>query len=816
MIKNYLLVAIRNFRKGKVYSFINILGLAVGMTCCFLILIFVRDELSYDHFQQKLDRLYRITYIPKFAGLEKGLPMLSTAAAPLLKDYFPGIETSARLFRRSATIQKGITKTEERQFFFGDSTLLDIFTFHFLQGDPRHALTNPSSVILSASAARRYFGDAPAVGQSIRLDGDYPLLVTGVFADFPDNSHVHIDLLANYSTMFATITPEAKTNLDHNWIISHSATYVLLKPGQAVAAIDNGFAGFIKAYAPKEFARDIVYHLQPVRDIHLRSDLLSEIEPVGSITQVYIFGAIALITLVIAGINFVNLSTARSLRRAKEVGMRKVLGAERIQLIFQFLAESLTLSFLAFLASIVLLAAFLPVFNDLAGKHFIFFDLLKDGPLWLGLLTVFLLSGVLAGLYPALFISAFEPVTTLKGDFAGNRGRGGLLRKTLLVVQFSASMGLMIATLIMFGQLNFLQAKPLGFEKENTLVVPVRTWSINSIFNRPNDSLYHRLQAFREKVLANPDIKGMTLSDQQPGLGVLRRGVLPQGFSASDNLFALNIRVDYNFIPTYGMQMAAGRNFSEGFGSDKYHAFVINETAVRRFHFGTPDQAIGKTISLIGKRDVKEKEGTVVGVVRDFYAESLYSPIDALVMDVDFPSLTSFSIKIRADRTKEAIAFLQRNWDAWFPGKDFQYSFLDKTLGDQYSRDQKQGRVIGYFCGLAIFVSCLGLLGLIALIGRQRAREIGIRKVLGATATGVVVLLSKDFIRLILVAIVLATPLAVWVMHRWLMQFAYHITISWWMIALSAIGMVGIAMLTLCLQAVRAALVSPLKSLRSE
>ncbi|HVU93584.1 MAG TPA: ABC transporter permease [Puia sp.] len=816
MIKNYLLVAIRNFRKGKVYSFINLLGLAVGMTCCFLILIFVRDELSYDHFQKKLDRLYRITYIPKFAGMEKGLPTLSIAAAPLLKDYFPGIETSARLFRRSATIQKDITKTEERQFFFGDSTLLDIFTFHFLQGDSRHALTNPSTVILSASAARRYFGDTPAVGQSIRLDGDYPLLVTGVFADFPDNSHVHIDLLASYPTMFATITPEAKTNLDHNWIISHSSTYVLLKPGQAAAPIDKGFAGFIKAHAPKEFARDIVYHLQPVRDIHLRSDLLSEIEPVGSITQVYIFGGIALVTLVIAGINFVNLSTARSLRRAKEVGMRKVLGAERKQLIFQFLAESLALSFLAFLASIVLLAAFLPVFNDLADKHFIFFDLLRDGKLWLGLLTVFLLAGLLAGLYPAFFISAFEPVTTLKGDFAGNKGRGGLLRKTLLVVQFSASMGLMIATLIMFGQLNFLQAKPLGFEKENTLVVPVRTWSINSIFNRPNDSLYHRLQAFREKVLTNPDIKGMTLSDQQPGLGVLRRGVLPQGFSAGDNLFALNIRVDYNFIPTYGMQMAAGRNFSEAYGSDKDHAFVINETAVRRFHFGTPDQAIGKTISLIGKRDVKEKEGIVVGVVRDFYAESLYSPIDALVMDVDFPSLTSFSIKIRADRTKEAIAFLQRNWDAWFPGKDFQFSFLDKTLGDQYTRDQKQGRVIGYFCGLAIFVSCLGLLGLIALIGRQRAREIGIRKVLGATATGVVILLSKDFIRLILVAIVLATPVAVWVMHRWLMQFAYHIDISWWMIALSAAGMVGIAMLTLCLQAVRAALVNPLKSLRSE
>jgi len=816
MIKNYLLVAIRNFRKGKVFSFINIMGLAVGMTCCFLILLFVRDELSYDHFQNKLDRLYRITYTPKFAGLDKGLPMLSTAAAPLLKDYFPGIETSARLFRRSATIQKDVNKMEEKQFFFGDSTILDIFTFHFLQGDPRHALTNPFTVILSASAARRYFGDAPAVGQSIRLDGDYRLLVTGVFADFPDNSHLHIDLLTNYETMFATITPEAKSNLDHNWIISHSYTYVLLKPGQTAAPIDAGFPGFIKSHAPAAFAKDIIYHLQAVRDIHLRSDLLSEIEPVGSITQVYIFSGIALITLLIAGINFVNLSTARSLGRAREVGMRKVLGAERRQLILQFLAESLTLGLLAFLASIVLLAAFLPVFDDLTDKHFVFYDLLKDAPLWFGFVAIFVLTGLLAGLYPAFFISAFDPVTTLKGELASNKGRGGFLRKTLLVVQFSASMGLMIAALIMLRQLNFIQSKPLGFEKDDILVVPVRSWSINSIFTQPNDSLYHRLQAFRSTILASPDITGVTLSDQQPGLGVLRRGILPQGFSVSDNLFALNMRVDYNFIPTYGMQMAAGRNFSEAYGSDKDHAFIINETAVRHFHFGTPQQAIGKTISLIGKRDVKEKEGVVVGVVRDFYAESLYTPIDVLVMDIDYPSLTSFSIRIRADRTKEAVAFLQRNWDAWFPGKDFQYSFLDKALTDQYSRDQKQGKAIGYFSALAVFVSCLGLLGLIALVARGRTREIGIRKVLGATVPGVVALLSKDFIRLILFSIVLATPLTIWIMHRWLLQFAYRIDISWWIVASAAVGLIAIAMVTLCVQAVRAAMANPLKSLRAD
>jgi putative ABC transport system permease protein len=816
MIKNYLLVAIRNFRKGAAISFINILGLAVGMTCCFLIMLFVRDELGYDHFQQKLDRIYRIAYTPRFAGMDRGLPMLSTAASPLLKDYFPGIETSGRLFRRSATITRDVQKTEEKRFFFGDSTILDIFTFRFLQGEPRHSLDVPFTVLLSASAAHRYFGNTPAVGRSVLLDGHYPLLVTGVFADFPDNSHIHIDLLANYQTMFATITPEAKANLDNNWIISHSYTYVLLKPGAYASKIDAGFPAFITAHAPKEFAKDILYKLQPVKDIHLRSDLLSEVEPVGSITQVYIFGAIALVTLLIAGINFVNLSTARSLRRAREVGMRKVLGAEKTQLITQFLAESLVMSLLAFLLSIVLLAAFLPIFNDLTDKHFVFLDVLRDAPLWLGFVTVFLLTGLLAGLYPAFFISAIEPATILKGDFAGGQSRGGLLRKALLVVQFSASVSLMIATIIIFKQLNYVQTQPLGFDKEHTLIVPIQNWSINNIFNAPNDSGYHKLEAFREKILGDPDITGVTLSDQQPGLGILRRGVQPDGFKVSDNIFSLDMKVDYNFIPAYGMRLVAGRNFSPAYGSDKDHAFIINETAVKRFHFGTPTQAIGRSMSLIGKRDVKEKEGTIVGVVRDFHAESLYSPIDVLVMDVDYPSLTTFSIKMRADRTREAIAFLQKSWDVWFPAKDFQYDFLDKGLDDQYAQEQKQGRAIGYFAGLAVFVSCLGLFGLIALVARQRTREIGIRKVLGASVSSIVALLSKDFMRLILLAIVLATPLSWWAMHRWLTHFAYRIDISWWIIALSALGMIAIALLTLCLQTIRAGLANPLNSLRSE
>jgi putative ABC transport system permease protein len=813
MFRNYFVIAIRQFKKGKAFSLINVLGLAVGMTCCFLIMIFVRDEMSFDHYQKKFDRIYRIVYLPKFAGVPKGLPVLSPAASPVLKDYFPGVETSARLFQRTATIDQGVQKMEENRFFFADSTLLDIFTFNFLEGDPLQALRNPFGVLLSASTARKYFGNSPALGKSLRLDGRYSLLVTGVFADFPDNSHIHIDIMANYQTMFATLSPEASEILPRNWIISHSYTYVLLKPNQGPARIDAGFPGFLTAHVPKAFAKDIEYHLQPLKDIHLRSDLLAEVEPVGNITQVYIFIAIAVATLLIAGINFVNLSTARSLRRAKEVGMRKVLGAEKILLIGQFLAESLLLSLLAFFCSVLLFIAFLPFFNDLTDKHFTLANIFSDGRLWLEFGAVFLVTGLLAGIYPAFFISAFEPISSLKGEFSGGRGRGGFLRKTLLVFQFSASVGLMIATLVIFRQLQYIRTIPLGFEKEQTLTIPYKVWDINAIFTAPNDSTYNRLEAFRQNLLTNPGIKDVTLSDQRPGQGILRRGLVPEGFTEKDNLFAMNMKVDYNFIPTYKMQMIAGRNFSPAYGSDKDHGFIINETAVKRYHWKTPEAAIGRRIRLLDK-DVKD--GTIVGVVKDFHAESLFQPIDALVMDIDNRALNVLSVKMRSDQINKTLAFVHKSWDAWFPEKDFQYDFLDKGLNDQYQKEQKLGTTIGYFAGLAVFVSCLGLLGLIALVARQRNKEIGIRKVLGASAGGIIALLSKEFILLIAISILISSPLAWWTMHQWLAHFAYRVGVSWWVIALSAGGMVLIALLTLCIQAIRAAIANPLRSLRSE
>jgi putative ABC transport system permease protein len=816
MIKNYWLVAIRNMNRSKVFSLINILGLAIGMTCCFLILLYVRDEISYDRFHQKADRIYRITYLPKFAGLPQALPVLSVAASPLLKNYFPEIDTSARLFQRTATIQQGISKFNEDRFFFADPAVLNIFTFSFLQGNPATALKNTFSVVLSAKTAKKYFGNESALGKTLLLDGQYPLVVSAVVADFPENSHLHLDLIANYETMFATINEAARKNLPYNWIISHSLTYVLLKPGRQPASVDARFPSFLQKYAPPEFSGSIEYRLQPLTAIHLHSNLAMEIEPVSNILYVYIFLGIAFITLLIAGINFVNLSTARSLRRAKEVGMRKVLGAEKRQLIGQFLGESLLLSFGAFLLSVILVIVLLPLFNDLTQKQFTLTSILSDGLLMSSFVLIFFLAGILAGLYPAFFLSGFDAASTLKREFTGGNNRGGILRRALLVFQFAASVALMIATLVVFRQLQLIRSADLGFQKDDVLVVSVKTANLNTIFDSPNDTLYQRLQSFRQAILLNPKVQAVTLSNVQPGQGGVSQEVIPEGFSAKDNLFAMDMKVDEHFIPAYGMQLVAGRNFSESFGSDRQQAMIINETAVKRYHWKSPQEAIGKTIIMPGPHNTINKQAKVIGVVKDFHTESLFQPIDVVLMDMAPSQFNTFSIRIHPDNTAATIAFLQNKWNTWFPDKNFTYDFLDRQLDGQYAKEQQLGKIIGNFSALAVFISCLGLFGLIALVAQQRTREIGIRKVLGASVPGIIVLVSKDFLKLIVVAIAIAIPVSWLAMHQWLNSFYYRTAISWWIFLTAGLSAIGLALITIGFQALKAALADPIRSLRSE
>jgi putative ABC transport system permease protein len=820
MYRNYLLVAWRNLRSNKLFSFISIFGLALGMTCCFLILLYVRNELSYDGFQKKADRIYRMTYLPKFARLTKGLPLLPPPVAPQLNNFFPEIEESARLYKRTATIAPTATiaeenrKFHEERFFFADPAILKIFSFHFLEGSPEQALSHSFSVILAATSARKYFGNEPALGRTLLLDGVYPLKVTGVVVDFPDNSHLHIDLMTNYETMFATIPDEGRRNLQSNWIISHSLTYVLLRTGADPAKVDARFPAFLTKYVPKEYSGGIEYSLQPLTAIHLHSDLQSEPEPVGNIMYVYIFTGIAVLTLLIAGINFVNLATARSLRRAREVGMRKVLGAEKRQLIGQFLGEALLLSSLAFSLSLVLLVLSLPAFDDLAQKQFTLGSIFSDAGILLAFVSIFFLTGILAGLYPAFFLSGYRPTETLKGGFSGGKGKGGMLRHGLLVFQFTASVALISSTLVVFRQLEFVRNMDLGFNKDFVVVVPFKAWNLNTIFDGPDDTLYQRLQTFSQTILADPQVRDVAISDVSPGQGAVTREIVPEGFRASDNIFAIDMKVDYHFIPAYGIKLVAGRNFSQAYGDDKEHGFIINETAVKRYNWGSPAGALGKRIAILGKGGKEIKSGAVIGVVKDFHAESLFQPMDAVLMDMDFGLLTNFSIKIASDQPQQTVAFLKRSWNQFFPQKDFVYTWLDQDLVDQYADDQRTGRIIGYFSGLAIFISCLGLFGLIALAGQQRIREIGIRKVLGASIPGIIMLVTRKYLALVLVAVLIASPLAWLMMRRWLMHFAYRIEIGWWIFALAGITVIFIAAATVGYQMVRVARVSPIKSLR--
>ncbi|HTI07470.1 MAG TPA: ABC transporter permease [Puia sp.] len=816
MYKNYLLVAWRNLRRNKLFSFISIAGLALGMTCCFLILLYVRNELSYDRFHKNADRIYRTTYLPKFAGVTNPLPFLPPPAAPLFTNYFPEIGESARLFAQTATIALGNQKFSEQRFFFADPAILKIFTFDFLEGSPEQALAQTFSVILSAKTARKYFGNTPALGKTLLLDGKDPLLVSGVVADFPDNSTIHTDLITNYETMFATLPEEGRRNLPANWVISHSMTYVLLKPGANPATVNARFPAFLSKYAPKAFSGGIEYKLQPMTAIHLHSNSQAEPEPVGNILYVYIFTGIAVITLLIAGINFVNLSTARSLRRAREVGMRKVLGAERSQLIGQFLGEALLLSLLAFCLSLALLVLSLPAFNDLAQKHFTLRDIFSDGIYLSAFLAMTFLTGVLAGLYPAFFLSGYRPTETLKADFSSGRSRGGILRHGLLVFQYTASVALIISTLVVFRQLEFVKDMDLGFKKDFVLLVPFKGRGINNLFDARNDTLSQRLEAYRQEVLKNPRVQDVALSDVSPGQSAVRRGIVPQGFTASDNIYAMNIKADYSFIPAYGMKLVAGRNFSLSYGSDKEQGFIINETGVKRYHWGSPGQALGKRIALLGKGGIETKSGTIIGVVKDFHAESLFEPLDVVIMDIDFSHMNVFSIRIRPDQAQQTVAFLEKSWNLFFPQKDFAYTYLDQDLVSQYADDQRTGKNIGCISGLAIFISCLGLFGLIALTGQQRIREIGIRKILGATVPDIVVLVSKKYLILITVGVLTASPLAWLMMHQWLMHFAFRIDISWWIFVLAGVAALLIAALTVSFQVLRVAMANPTKSLREQ
>jgi putative ABC transport system permease protein len=814
MFKNYLKIALRNLLRHQGFSAINVVGLAVGMACCFIILLFVRHELRFDQFQARYDRLHRLNYTPKFA-FDRPLGVAPPVSAAYLATEFPEVERVARVYGRSASLAverpgQPDRQFEENKFFFVDSTLVDMFSFKFLAGDARTALLGKYQVVITDEMARKYFDQETALGKTILFAKTTPLVVAGVVEKYPSQSHLQFDFLASYETMFALESPVARANLDQNWVIGHSYIYVLLKPGQTAAAVNAKFPEFLNRHLPEQFRGQVDYALEPMAKLHLETAAANNPEPVGSLTTLYVLVGIAGLTLLIACINFINLSTARSLKRAKEVGMRKVLGAYKGQLVGQFMGESGLLGAAAFGLSLLLMLAALPAVNGLIDRQLSLLGVFTD-PLLLGLFFgIFGLSVLLAGSYPAFFISRFQPTETLKANFAGAKAKGGWLRQALLVGQFAASILLIIGALGVYKQMQYLQNKPLGFDKEHLVVAGLASQNINNIFNKPSDSLYQRLRSFVGELKQSPGVQAAALSNNTLGQGSVRRGVVPEGKKPEDNLFLSWVAIDYDFLPTYGLNLAAGRNFSEAFPSDLKEGFIINETGAKAMGWPTAEAALGKGINLEGKK------GRIVGVVRDFHSESLTQPLVGLLFDLTPSQMNLLTVKLKADNLPQALAQVEAKWNKFFPGKVFEATFLDQALAQQYQEQQRLGQIVGYFAGLAIFISCLGLFGLISLFTQQKIKEVGIRKVLGANLGQIVYLLSRNFAGLVLVAFAVAAPLAYYGMGQWLETFAYKTDLGAGMFLLAGAVVLLIALATMSFQTIKAALANPVKALRSE
>jgi len=797
-------------RKSKVFSIINITGLGIGLACFLLIALFVLDELSYDAYNEKADRIYRINAEINFGGANLNFPLSSDMMGQVLKKDYPQVENYVRIYNSSGgkLIKKGSDYVAEDNIAHADSTLFNIFTLPAVEGDTRTALNEPNTVVITEKIAQKYFGTTHAVGQTLETNDNGKTLykVTAVIKNIPQNSHFNFDCFFSMK------------NVDYHWgqFTSHNFhTYLLFKPGTDYKAFEKNFDQYIDKYvlpeikqftqikSMEEFKKAgnmIEYSLTPLKQIHLYSSRQFEFLPPGSIQYVYIFSAVALFILLIACINFMNLTTARSANRAKEVGIRKVLGTGRKQLIIQFLAESTLMSLIAAVIAVAIAFLVLPLFNTLAGKTMTIQSLFS--PVILPLLIALpFIVGLLAGSYPAFFLSAFRPIEVLKGKLKLGSSSGGL-RSVLVVFQFAASIMLIIGTIVIYRQLNYIQTRDIGFNKDQVLII---------------DNAYtldKNIDAFKDGVLKIGGVKSGTLSSYLP----------VSSSSRSDNMFSKsavmdskngfdmqNWRIDHDYLPTLGMQMVQGRNFSKAYGSDST-AVIINETTAKILGYPNP---VGHQLFRTGETPGSIITYNIIGVVKNFNYESLKQNVGPLGLFLD-RSTGLASFKITAGNTPNIIQEVTRLWKTMAPGRPFSYRFLDASFSQMYNAEQRIGKIVLIFSILAILIACLGLFGLSTFIAEQRTKEIGIRKVLGASVSGIVQLLSKDFMILVAIAFIIAAPVAWWGMTKWLADFAYRVGIDWWIFILAAGIALGIALATMSFQSIRAALMNPTKSLRSE
>ncbi len=805
MIENYIKIAWRNLKKNKIFSFINIAGLSLGISVCFIIMLYVQDELSYDRYNKNADRIARIQFKANINGGDISEAGVMAPVAKVVKSEFPEVEDAARLIPFGPTkVNYGLKEFKNDVFAMADPNFLNVFTLPLIEGDAKTALSQPNSIIISKALAEKYFGNENPIGKTLGFNNNANLdKVTGVFDKVPTNSHFHFDMLGS---MVGWQPGESDS-----WMQGTFYTYLLLRPGTNLAALQAKFSPMVKKYMGPQIQQamgmsleqfrtkgnDLGFILQPLTAIHLHPNATNEIDPPGNASYVYIFGAIAIFMLVIACINFVNLATASASKRAKEVGVRKVIGSGRVQLIKQFLIESAMLVLVALLISTAVIYLSLPAFNAISGKALSFgFDLRIIGALIaFGIIVV-----VAAGIYPAFFLSSFNPISVLKGKLTGNNNSFGL-RSGLVVFQFFISVSLIVGTIVVYQQMRFIQNKKLGYIKEQVLVLP------NSYALGKNE------RVFKDEMLKDHRIINGTLSYYRPAGPSNSNNALvyPQGHDNAA-MRMVNFHVDEQYIPTFGMQMTTGRNFSKEMSSDS-SAALINESAVKALGFNEAN-AVGQRIVQVNSDKGKNFSYHVIGVVKDFNFKSLHEPITPLLMTLQPEGGVVF--KVQTADISGLLSSMKKQWDSFHTGEPFTYNFLDELYNETYSAEQKTGTILDIFATLTVIVACLGLFGLVTYTAEQRVKEIGVRKVLGASVTQITRMLSADFLKLVLIACLIAFPVSWWATGKWLQTFAYRMNLDWWIFAIAAGCALLIAFITLSFQAVKAATANPIRSLRSE
>ncbi|MCW5910532.1 MAG: ABC transporter permease [Cyclobacteriaceae bacterium] len=815
MLKNYLTIALRNLRKHRFYSLINILGLSVGVAVCLVIALFVVNELSYDRHHEYAHRIYRVKSEIIFGGNHWNMTFAPAPMAAALPEEIPEVEAAVHFRQRGSYLVKRETEnTKESNVIWAGKDFFKIFTVPVLEGNVEGILDEPNTMVVSERTAKKYFPGESALGQTLTLDNQLNLKITGVYEDIPANSHFHFDFIISTAGL-----EEAKQTF---WLSNNFQTYMLLREGADAKAVEATLAKLIAKYAVPQFSlimgegatmekfteggNKLEYTLQPLQDIHLKSDLQGEFEPGFNITYVYLFIAIALFILTIACINFMNLSTARSANRAKEVGVRKVMGSFRSHLIRQFLTESTLLSLFSFIIAIGIAYLLLPLFNNLADRTlFIPFGNIS---FYAVLFAGAVVTGLLAGTYPSFFLSAFKPVNVLKGQVSLGM-KSGFIRSSLVVFQFAISIVLIIGTIAVLSQLNYIQNKKIGFNKDQVIMV------------EDTYALGDQRMAYKNEILSNSMIVSGTFSGYLPVAGTWRNDnpwwAEGKDYKQQENMVSLqNWEVDYDYIKTLDMTIKEGRDFLHAFPSDST-AVILNETAARNFNFdGDP---IGKKVVTFADRDMspdKLNALTVIGVVENFHFESLKENIGAVMIYLSKRLQGNLSFRFQSQDTRAVIDLLESKWKAIAPGQPFTYSFLDDRFGNMYAAETRLGKVFAIFAGFAIIIACLGLFALTAFTAEQRTKEIGIRKVLGASVGSIVVLLSKEFTRLVLISFVLAAPFAWWGVNKWLEDYQYKIELGWTVFLLAGIIAFLIAILTMSFQSIKTAISNPIDALRNE